>query len=375
MPAPRVHVTLDDVARIAGTPDAALRNLLITQCYHDLSAELAEVIGPGSANWSTFATWASKTAGISIRDEEIPRVIVDMLRDEARLRPRVGRVFTWIYRRTAAKVDVFQQARDTIALVSAEVADGNRKVFVELAPLFVRFVAVMAGPPADRGPQLAAFLDALRPGPSDRGGQEVLRLAFGNYAAAATEPDPAATAQLVLLANCQIGLHEQTRLQEDIQGAMDAPVAEMITDGIGRLLSVRLAFLFLGPIGVTRERVRAAIQEDWRCIATRLSMRLSLPDGRVLPLGGDRIPWPNQIPEILRQLTNADLIALLRRFDDDLTRLRAQGARDWCRLQDRMGFICELFRAEQLTASMRGQPFSAAIRAEILAGRVPRAGL
>ena len=56
------RVTLEDVARIGRTADPTLRNLLITQCYHDLSHELAEAIDRGSANWSTFATWASKTA-------------------------------------------------------------------------------------------------------------------------------------------------------------------------------------------------------------------------------------------------------------------------------------------------------------------------
>src|SRR5438552_1558097 len=50
--------------------DAVRRNLLITQCYHDLSAELARVLGGGNANWCTFATWASRTAGGFIREDE-----------------------------------------------------------------------------------------------------------------------------------------------------------------------------------------------------------------------------------------------------------------------------------------------------------------
>jgi hypothetical protein len=368
-------VTIDEVSRIVEEANSVLRNLRITHCYHRLSAELARVIDPGQANWSTFATWASLTAGISIRDEEVPGIMLALLRDEARLRPRVGPVFAWIYRHTAAKVDVLQLARETIQRVSEEVADGNRKVFAELAPLFVQFVDAMQAPPADRMARVDAFLATLRRGPSDRDGQDVLRQAFTNYAAAADEPDPCLKAQLMLLANCQIGLHEQTRLQDDIEGAMNAPVAEMITDGIGRLLAIRLAFRFLWPLGVTRERVRAAIQEDWQCLATRLSMRLSLPGGRVLPLGGDHIPWPNQIPELLRQLSNADLIALLMRFDDDLTKLRAQGARNWSRLHDRMGFICELFRAEQQSVDLFGPPFSQSAQAEIARGVVPHTGL
>jgi hypothetical protein len=375
LPGAALPVTLAAIARIVEEPDPVLRNLLITQCYYDLSVALARVIDPGNANWSTFATWASKTAGISIRNEEVPELLVSLLNDGARLRPRVGPVFAWIYRHTAAKVDVFQQARDTIRRVSEEVADGNRKVFAELAPLFTQFIELMAAPPAERPGRLDRFLATLRPGPSDRDGQDTLKQAFSNYAAAVGETDPGSRAQLILLANCLIGLHEQTRLQDHIQDAMNAPVAEMITDGIGRLVAIRLAFVLLRPFGVSRARVRAAIQEDWQCLATRLSMRLSLPGGRVLPLGGDNIPWPNQIPEVLRRLTNAELIALLRRFDDDLERLRTQGARNWSRLQDRMGFICELFRAEQQSANLFDPPFSPAATAAIAEGLVPQTGI
>src|SRR6266536_4574917 len=51
--------------------DPVRRNLLITQCYHDLSAALARLLGSENANWCTFATWASRTAGGFIREDEI----------------------------------------------------------------------------------------------------------------------------------------------------------------------------------------------------------------------------------------------------------------------------------------------------------------
>ncbi len=46
--------------------DAVVRNLQITQCYHELSAVLAGRIA-GEANWCAFATWASRQAGQTIR--------------------------------------------------------------------------------------------------------------------------------------------------------------------------------------------------------------------------------------------------------------------------------------------------------------------
>jgi hypothetical protein len=126
--------SLDEVRRIADEADPVLRNLRITQCYHDLSAALARVIDADNANWSTFATWASLTAGISIRDEELPRVVVALLRDDERLRLRLG-LDAWVYRLAGlAKVDIPEQARETIRQVSREVAEGNRRVFAELGP-------------------------------------------------------------------------------------------------------------------------------------------------------------------------------------------------------------------------------------------------
>ena len=46
--------TLADVDRIAALSDPVIRNLQITQCYHDLAAVMA--IRLRGANWCTFAT-------------------------------------------------------------------------------------------------------------------------------------------------------------------------------------------------------------------------------------------------------------------------------------------------------------------------------
>ena len=64
-----------EVERIAALPDPVLRNLQITQCYHELAACLPGRTGPG-ANWCTFATWASKQAGQTIRKEDLEFLLV-----------------------------------------------------------------------------------------------------------------------------------------------------------------------------------------------------------------------------------------------------------------------------------------------------------
>jgi hypothetical protein len=73
------HVpTVDDVGRIAALTDPMLRNLQITQCYCELSQALTLMTGV-TANWCTFATWASKQAGQTIRQEDLARTFERLL--------------------------------------------------------------------------------------------------------------------------------------------------------------------------------------------------------------------------------------------------------------------------------------------------------
>ena len=65
--------TVADVDRIAALADPVLRNLQITQCYCELSRAFAARTGGAPANWCTFATWASKQAGQTIRKEDLAR--------------------------------------------------------------------------------------------------------------------------------------------------------------------------------------------------------------------------------------------------------------------------------------------------------------
>src|SRR5258706_13285483 len=66
------ELTVEKIDSIASLPDTVLRNLLITQCYYELSTVFAKHMGTG-ANWCTFATWASKQAGQTIRQEDLLR--------------------------------------------------------------------------------------------------------------------------------------------------------------------------------------------------------------------------------------------------------------------------------------------------------------
>src|SRR5512134_2527272 len=64
--------TVEDVVRIAGISDPVIRNLNITQGYYELSQAMSKDTN-GNPNWCTFAVWASKQAGQSIRKEDLSR--------------------------------------------------------------------------------------------------------------------------------------------------------------------------------------------------------------------------------------------------------------------------------------------------------------
>lgn len=380
-----------DVARIAALPagQAVLRNLLITQRYHDLSGALAATIGGPNVNWSTFATWASKTAGQSIRNEEVPPFVVDVVNDAG---DDVMHPFGKIEAAIHALVPttgfhasfLLAPIRETLATVSTSIAEGNLKVFAELAPQFVRFVQSFAGDASPSDDKLRDWLAPLSDEPTtpDGPGQRWLRQAFTAYVAAIRATAAVDRARLVLLGNCLIGLHEQTRLQPQIEEAMDAPIDDIVREhieaslrtgaGAGADLFARLRAAIDRPL----DRLTDVVRDVWECVATRYLMNLALPGGASLPLGRN-IPKEAAarafLPAALQNITSPDdLVALLRQYD------RARGASDigsasvdWRVLDDRMNFIVNLFRSRQQDGVLLGQPFSDAQRAAFEAGQVP----
>jgi hypothetical protein len=368
---PSLAERLEDLLRIARLEAPILRNLLITQRYHDLSRGLASVLGPASANWSTFATWASKTAGQSIREEEVPPELVSFLEREARLEARLAHFYAALgpFARLAPRLDPFDLARAVIGEVARQIAEGNLRVFAELAPLFAEFTALFADPSARTEQAFTNFLAKLTPGPPEQGGQDTLQRAFQAYFAASLVEKESERVELVLLGNVLIGLHEQTRLQENIAGALDAPFSERVYERFGaagpKLLHRPLRALLRLFVRLFAGR----LLDDWQRLATRLLMKLAAPNGDEIPLGRD-LP-PERFDPLLATLTNRDLIAFLGRYDHDLASTRGSAAVNWTILADRMRFIGELFRVSQRDPSWFGQPFTDSQRLEIEAGRVP----
>jgi hypothetical protein len=354
-----VYPSAADVVATASMAEPILRNLQITVAYAQLSSAFARWL-PGGANWCTFATWASLQAGTTIRKEDLARVVADRVRTHLERLPIVGRahrVFGVSVERLSALVGEVSQGLPGIDRASDQVAVGNRKVFEEIGREFARFLD-------EDGPSTEAFTRGLRGGPPPEG-QELLQRAFANFGAARGAIDATARAQLLLLANVQIGLHEQTRLQPEIRGAMDAALLD-VADTRRRILDRLAEVIAAGPFGrvhtgegrlllnAVADEVAEVLRLVARVVITDHLMSIGLPHGRTLRLGADA---PTGFPASLSRLTNPDLVSLLREYGATRDSTLGSAAVDWSVLPQRLRFIADFFRGYQEDASLFEPPF------------------
>ena len=366
-----------DVDAIASVAEPVLRNLRITAAYAELSRAFNGWL-PAGANWCTYATWASRQAGCTIRKEDLARAVEERLEQRLSARPLLREVHHALGLSTArlsAMAGDLSQGLPGIDRASAAVARGNLKVFAEIGRVFAQFVASV---PTGGMPEVNAFFAGLRTGPPPDG-QDLLLQAFTTYVTARTTHDPALRAQQLLLANVQIGLHEQTRLQPEIAEAMDAALLDVadtrrrVIDRLDRLLSDAAP---LAPRDGLRKdllnRVADEIAQELRLVArmviTDRLMTIGLPEGRVLHLGTDLV---DSYPARLATITEPQLAALLSAYAAAAATPRGSGALDWSVLAERLHFIASLFRAYQEDPTLLQPPFPAAALAAMANGVLP----
>jgi hypothetical protein len=328
--------------KVAAVDEASvLRNLLVTQGYHELSHGFARMLGPENVTWFSFASWSSKTVGGFLQSPCWPNALRSFL------------------------------------------AKGNTEVYRELGPLFGRFVRLFA---EDREPELSKlewFLSGLQEGSSvpdqvhadprtrelsliARGGQARLGEAVRQYYSAKFEPDPKRRAEQILLANAHIGVHEQTRLQTYIRGALHAPVHAFVPASLGA-----------APQKLARRHAQAML----RRIATDQFLSLKLPDSYVR-LGRDLRATPGQplFPRMLEQIDHPELGSLYARYARSSTLppvdiAHGTAAQDWGSLDQRMRFILELFRSRQQNQRLLEPTFTRIQVAVMKQGRIPHGPL
>jgi hypothetical protein len=366
--------TVDTVAAIAAMHNPVLRNLQITQCYAELSAAM-RARTRDAADWCTFATWASRQAGSTIRGEDLIATLDRILGERSWVTAPMAAVARLLLRKGLFQPDTrlgrltsnIHTPFDAFERASAKVADGNLKVFAEIGREFARFIATVPPDVREDSPEFLAFAAGLRLGPPP-GGQDLLREAFAHYQRQSREPDVSARAAWILLANLKIGLHEQTRLQPEIVAAVDAPIAT--AEALAPHLSWFARRIRKEALRVTQEAV------------TRVLMTLSIPlDARArsgqafvlttLALGCDLdAPVPQRL-----QAAHPFLDALVKRYDPCAAGSTACAAKDWCDLPQRMHYIVHLFRAYADSAALFSAPFTAEQVTSFRAGIIPTGNL
>jgi CRP-like cAMP-binding protein len=374
-------VTVEDCVEVTRTENLVLRNLKITQMYHRLSLEMTTLIGHQDANWCTFACNASKTAGYSIRREELPfyRVFTRLGRYDALRR-------AWdTFGALAKPLGLESSVGRILQAVSDSISAGNLKVYAELAPIFAQVVRTFHEDVEHDAGKVESFLQAkLRPGPTEAGGQDLLREAFTHYYEAMFEPSPKHKAEIILLANLKVGLHEQIRLQPNIVEALNAP----LTVGLRGALRLRVAdplsrFMPAGVAALTARGLDAAeglaldrLVVTLRRLVTASMMQIRLPYGN-LRLGADMPLLPGQrlFPDMLQTVAHPELIRFLKRFEVNPHSVKGSHAKDWGNLDDRMRFILTLFRTRQKSLELFGEPFLFEQRLAMTADMVPEGWL
>lgn len=382
---------IDKVDAISHIQDPVIRNLRITLCYSEISSAINHLTG-GGANWSTFATWASKQAGVSIRKEDLKRKIEYAFDNDAEIASTIEEISSLV-RAIGRRVErghihaVFQRFVGRflpIDRTSDATARGNLKVFAEIGREFARFLESCNNGSTFDQSRIDEFCIALRDGePPD--GQRLLRSAFTHYYAAIFESDLIRKQQLLFLSNALIGLHEQTRLQPEISEALNVVIdpkelqSEILNElGLFGSLLAKLKLMtrrfFSGPTVLDRafERLSERAQRIARAVITEHLLTIGLADGSTLRLGRD---LSVSFPSSLQSITNAEALELLKKIDPTGDSTKDAGTEDWSDLSDRMHFIVDFFRCYHEDATLFNSPFTAAQMDALTANELPKGRL
>jgi hypothetical protein len=366
--------TIEEVQRITKIEDPIIRNLQITQCYHELSTVLACRTGL-AANWCTFATWASKQAGQTVRKEDLARLLERRLNHSPSAVQASESIAAAINVKSESQfkspqnlVQSAYKITTAIDRVGDAVSRGNKKVFEEIGYEFARFYATCLLDQKLDNKNITRFCEELHPGePPD--GQSYLRLAFTHYYQGLFEDDVKTQAELILLANIEIGFHEQTRLQPEITESLDAGLINFLQYARPLFASIfringwfHLAHLYvrrlLGRPTALDLAIQALLVEAsslLRQTITEIMMTISLPSGVLVKLSKD---LTTGFPDSLKQITNLELRLLLEKHDLTPDSLSDTGVLDWADLSDRLHFIIDLFRCYQEDHNLFEPPFT-----------------
>ena len=377
-----IPVQSSDIDAISNMSDAVVRNLWITQSYHDLGTRLSAQLGGDNGSWLSFGVWASNTAGANMRNEELPAFVRDIYDGAHELHQILDHANRSSWLRRLGLVHFLEEHtilgvfEDAVHQVGKNLGIGNGIVYAELAPVFAKTCEILESGARPDEEEANTFVDE-QPFVGTPENIADAKEAFRNYFRAAREHDPERRAQLVYLANLQAVLHEQRRLQEPIEAALEAP----ITDGLADIRQIWLVQLLarvpgigwvLRKLDAKFHELEPEIEKVFERAATLLMMTLETKDA-TLHLGED-LPPPKgapMLPPALEKLTLPPLIEFLQQWDHTDPPTVGSAAKNWAKLDERMNYICSLFRSRQQIPDLRAQPFSEEQRTQLLAGQMP----
>jgi hypothetical protein len=365
-----VTLSVDD---IASEKDPVLRNLLITQRYHDLAVQLRDAGIGEDATWCAFAVWASKTAGATIRGEVLPQRTRDAILDNDEVQAILKRSDHGLTDRALTHVshDHLAQAIEAITGdVAAAIAEGNVLVFSELAPVYTELLAAHTSVDP---PSLQATTDAFASRESALAAAaetSAVATAFGCYRDALFSPPGRAT--MILEANTLAVAHEQQRLQPAIQHALDAAISDtlrkIVDNDVVRHVPTQEARRLLDDLMGDLCRV---LDQAWETVLTESIMQL-ITATETLDLRRDVPPLGGvMFPAVLSDLSASDAAAAVGQWDKTKGTGTPSGARDWAQLDERMNFIVNLFRSRQRDPNLFNPPFAPEQLKDLNQGEVP----
>jgi hypothetical protein len=361
----------DTVGEIAAMADPVLRNLCITQRYHEFAVALRDDGCGEDATWCAFAVWASKTAGATIRGDVLPGRAKALLDDHSThdaLRQANQGLAGWAMQKLTHD-HLGRVIEDVTGDVSSQIAAGNVLVFRELAPIFTALVRGLGSQPVNQEALASAVAPALSALGTDADAATVAA-AFDGYGRAPLAGGERAA--LILDANILAVAHEQRRLQPAISGALNAA----ISDTLKKVMETEVVRHVPGAdarhtLDDLTNGLCSVLDQAWDMALTESIMRLVTPR-ETLDLRQDIPPLPEgMFPLGLRALSGTPAEASYAQWDTTAATGNPAGAHDWAELDERMNFIVNLFRSRQQDPTLFDPPFSAAQLAVLQQGQLP----
>jgi hypothetical protein len=237
-----------NIEEACAEPEPASSNRSITILHYRLSEALAHALGrKGGPNFHSWAVWGSRKAGVTIRQEDLESAIRNATTVAIFVGSAIGvgtgilagHTLHWSAGYLAAGIGAAVGAMTggwtgrQIAIWSRAKAAklillGNQIVLRDIGEQSARFLELLESGATPEGRE--GFFAGLRPGATERQGQDRLAAAFRFYLAAFETNDPESKRAAMIAGNCEIVYHEHIRLEPYIRGAMPWIVRRCTTE-------------------------------------------------------------------------------------------------------------------------------------------------